>query len=87
MVTDIDTNQSQDVIERVVSDNMLLNESEKGISLQEFQSRVEENWLVGTDELFRFVFEILKKILLDLENKEKSGFKRSFETIFQTSIK
>ena len=89
MVRDIDTNQSQEVIERVVSDNMFMNESEKGISLQEFQFRVEENWLEGTDRLCRFDFPILRKILSDLELKEKwcqrseSGFKKRLNQYFR----
>ena len=83
MVRDIDTNQSQELIERVVSDNMLLNESEKGISLQEFLFRVEENWLERTDMLCRFDFPILRKILSDLENREKSGFKKLLNQYFR----
>ena len=83
MVRDIDTNQSQEVIERVVSDNMFMNESEKGISLQEFQFRVDENWLEGTDRLCRFDLPILRKILSQLETKEKSGFKKRLNQYFR----
>ena len=83
MVRDIDTNQSQEVIERVVSDNMLLNESEKGISLHEFQFRVQHNWLEGTDRLCRFDFPFLRKILSDLENRKKSGLKKRLNQYFR----
>ena len=86
LVRDIDTNQSEEEIERVVSDNMFMNESEKGISLQEFQFRIEENWLEGTDGLCRFEFLDIRKILSDLENREK-WFQTAFESIFQKFIK
>ena len=82
MVRDIDTNQSQEVIERVVSDNMFMNESEKGISLQEFKFRVGEHWLEGTDGLCRFDYPILRKILSDLETKEKSCFEKALKSMF-----
>ena len=68
-VRDIDTNQSQEEIERVVSDNMFMNESKKGMTFEEFFFRVSENWLEGTDRLCRFDFPILRKILSDLETK------------------
>ena len=83
MVRDIDTNQSQDVIERVVSDNMLLNESDKGMTYEEFYIRVDENWLVGTDRLYRFDYQILRIILFHLENREKSGFKKRLNQYFR----
>ena len=83
MVRDIDTNQSQEEIERVVSDNMFMNESEKGMTNEEFYMRVHENWLVGTDKLCRFDYPILKIILSDLEIKEKSGFKKRLNQYFR----
>ena len=81
MVRDIDTNQSQEVIERVVSDNMFMNESEIGMTFEEFFFPVRANWLEGTDRLCRFDFPILRKILSDFENKEK-WFQKAFESIF-----
>ena len=78
---DIDTNQSQEEIERVVSDNMFINESEKGMTFEEF-FRVNENWLEGTDRLCRFDFPILRKILSDLEIKEKMFSKKASKSIF-----
>ena len=83
MVRDIDTNQSQEVIERVVSDNMFMNESEKGTSIQEFKFRVQHNWLESTDRLCRFKVPILRKILSHLENREKSGFKKRLNQYFR----
>ena len=83
MVRDIDTNQSHEEIERVVSDNMFINESEEGISFQEFQFRVDEKWLEGTEELCRYYSPILRKILSDLENKEKNGFKKRLNQYFR----
>ena len=86
MVRDIDTNQSQEVIERVVSDNIFMNESEKGISLQEFKFRAEEHWLEGTDRLCRFNSPNLRKLLSDLENREKSGFKKRLNHYFRSLL-
>ena len=83
MVRHIDTNQSQEEIERVVSDNIFMNESMEGISLQEFEFRVEENWLVGTKRLCRFKVPILRKMLSNLENREKSGFKKRLNQYFR----
>ena len=83
MVRDIDTNQSQEEIERVVSDNMFMNESEKGMKFEEFYFRVREDWLEGTDELCRIDSRILSKILSDLENKEKSGFEKRLNQYFR----
>ena len=51
MVRDIDKNGSQEVIERVVSDNMFMNESEIGMTFEVLFFRVRENWLEGTDRL------------------------------------
>ena len=87
MVRDIDTNQSQEVIERIVLDNTLLNGSPKGMTFEEFYTRVEENWLEGTHGLCRFDFPLMKKIISDLEkNKEKSGFKENLNQYFQRSL-
>ena len=84
MVRDIDTNQSQKEIERVVSDNMFMNESEKGMTFEEFEEfQMNGNWLEGTHGLCRFDFPILRKILSNLENREKSGFKKRLNQYFR----
>ena len=82
MIRDIDTNQSQEEIERVVSDNILLNDSEIGMTFEEFYFQVREGWLEGTDRLCRFDLQILRKILSYLENREKSGFKKRLNQYF-----
>ena len=83
MVRDIDTNQSQEVIERVVSDNMFMNESPNGMTFEEFYTREEEDSLEGTNGLCRFESRILRKILSDLKNREKSGFKKRLNQYFR----
>ena len=46
IVRDIDTNRSQEEIERVVSDNMFMNESKKGMTFEEFEEFSNE-WKTG----------------------------------------
>ena len=83
MVRDIDSNQSEEVIERVVSDNLLLNESEKGMTFEEFLLRVEEGWLEGTDGLCRLNASdcVIRKIEWVLANK--SSFKKRLTLYFR----
>ena len=83
MIRDIDTNQTQEVIERIVLDNTLLNGSPNGMTFEEFYFGVREGWLEGTDRLCRFESQILGKILSDLKNREKSGFKKRLNQYFR----